>query len=105
VFGAGSSDKRPAASAASVSALIALSATFALKTGLCVRHARLVMSAPDPRHPHRVQAENSLIAVCRFPSHLYDADQFDPRKAPSARAFSSRLESRAGFPNRLKSDS
>jgi hypothetical protein len=40
---------------------LAANATLALKTGACVRRARLVMVAPGPRHPRRSQAEIPLI--------------------------------------------
>jgi hypothetical protein len=53
-------------SAVALAVWIALTATFAWKTGLCVRRARLVMCAPDPQHPRRAQAENPLIALFRF---------------------------------------
>src|ERR1700676_2729382 len=42
---------------------MAASATFALKAGLCVRRARLVIVAPDPRHSRRSQAETPLRGV------------------------------------------
>jgi hypothetical protein len=43
--------------------LIAASATFALKAGLCVRRVRFVMFAPDPRQHRRCRAGNPPIAL------------------------------------------
>jgi hypothetical protein len=37
-----------------------------LKAGAWVRRARLVIVAPDPRHPRRSQAENPLIDLSEF---------------------------------------
>jgi hypothetical protein len=37
-----------------------------LKAGACVRRARLVMVAPDLRHPRRSQAEIPLIDLSEF---------------------------------------
>jgi hypothetical protein len=54
-------------SASVFSPLIAANATFALKPGLCVRRARFVILAPDPRHLHRRQAEKPLIGLSEFP--------------------------------------
>src|SRR6476620_415225 len=45
---------------------MAASATLALKAGACVRRTRLVMVAPDPRHPRRSQAEIPLIDLPEF---------------------------------------
>src|SRR6476661_2833473 len=45
---------------------MAASATLALKAGACVRRARLVMVAPDPRNPRRSQAEFPLIDLSEF---------------------------------------
>src|SRR5271157_3855953 len=45
---------------------MAASATLALKAGACVRRTRLVMVAPDPRHPRRSQAEFPLIDLSEF---------------------------------------
>src|SRR3954454_13917656 len=53
-------------SASVFSPLIAASATFALKPGAWVRRVRLVMLAPDPRHPCRSQAEIPLIGLSEF---------------------------------------
>jgi hypothetical protein len=41
-------------------------ATFALKTGLCVRRARLAMVAPDGQHHRRCQAGFPLIGLSKF---------------------------------------
>jgi ATP-dependent exoDNAse (exonuclease V) alpha subunit len=46
--------------------LIAANATLAVKVGLWFRRVRFDISAPDPRHPRRAQAENPLSALCRF---------------------------------------
>src|SRR3954466_6374741 len=45
---------------------MAASATLALKAGACVRRTRLVMVAPDLRHPRRSQAEIPLIDLSEF---------------------------------------
>jgi len=37
-----------------------------LKAGLWFRRARLVILAPDPRHPRRAQAENPLNDLSEF---------------------------------------
>jgi len=37
-----------------------------LKAGLWFRRARLVILAPDPRHPRRAQAENPLNDLSKF---------------------------------------
>jgi hypothetical protein len=47
--------------------LIAESATFALKAGLCVRRVRFVMFAPDPRQHRCCQAGNPPIDLSEFP--------------------------------------
>src|ERR1700712_4977590 len=53
--------------AASVfSPLMAASATFALKAGLCIRRARLAIVAPDLRHSRRSQADFPLIGLSEF---------------------------------------
>jgi transposase InsO family protein len=54
-------------SASVFSPLIAASATFALKPGLCVRRARFVILAPEPRHLRSCQAETLLIGLSEFP--------------------------------------
>src|ERR1700722_20756828 len=53
-------------SASVFSPLIAASATLALKNGAWVRRVRLVMLAPDPRHPRRSQADFPLIGLSEF---------------------------------------
>src|SRR3954454_5893723 len=53
-------------SASVFSPLIAASATLALKPGAWVRRVRLLMLAPDPRHPRRSQAEVPLIGLSEF---------------------------------------
>src|SRR3954451_10137296 len=53
-------------SASVFSPLIAASATLALKPAAWVRRVRLVMLAPDPRHPRRSQAEIPLIGLSEF---------------------------------------
>src|ERR1700722_14586699 len=53
-------------SASVFSPLIAASATLALKDGAWVRRVRLVMLAPDPRHPRRSQADFPLIGLSEF---------------------------------------
>src|ERR1700719_2214665 len=53
-------------SASVFSPLMAASATLALKAGACVRRTRLVMVAPDLRHPRRSQAEIPLIDLSEF---------------------------------------
>jgi hypothetical protein len=63
---------RYANSASVISPLIAASAPFALKAGLCVRRIRFVMSAPDPRQPHRCQARNPPIELSEFPKPSLD---------------------------------
>src|SRR3954453_13035280 len=45
---------------------MAASATLALKAGACFRRTRLVMVAPDLRHPRRSQAEIPLIDLSAF---------------------------------------
>src|SRR4051794_32494153 len=71
-------------SASVFSPLIAASATFALKPGLCVRRARFVILAPDPRHLRRCQAEKPLIGLSEFPEPPlrergpYDGLSLDP---------------------------
>jgi hypothetical protein len=50
--------------------LIAANATFALKAALWFRRVRFDMSAPDPRHSRRTQAENPLNVLYKFASHL-----------------------------------
>src|ERR1700712_3787801 len=55
-----------ASSASVFSPLIAASATLALKDGAWVRRVRLVMFAPDPRHPRRSQAEIPPIGLPEF---------------------------------------
>src|SRR6476620_10212206 len=45
---------------------MAASATLAVKAGACVRRTRLVMVAPDLRHPRRSQAEIPLIDLSEF---------------------------------------
>src|SRR6476660_9034898 len=45
---------------------MAASATLALNAGACVRRTRLVMVAPDLRHPRRSQAEIPLIDLSEF---------------------------------------
>jgi putative transposase len=39
---------------------------LAVKVGLWFRRVRFDISAPDPRHPRRAQAENPPSALCRF---------------------------------------
>src|SRR6478609_10470026 len=57
---------------------MAASATLALKAGACVRRTRLVMVAPDLRHPRRSQAEIPLIDLSEFgqpPDHAQQAGE------------------------------
>src|SRR3984957_10799577 len=63
-------------SASVFSPLIAASATLALKDGAWVRRVRLVMLAPDPRHPRRSQADFPLIGLSEFgrPSLMTEED-------------------------------
>src|ERR1700712_3108486 len=53
-------------SASVFSPLIAANATLALKPAAWVRRVRLVMLAPDPRHPRRSQADFPLIGLSEF---------------------------------------
>jgi hypothetical protein len=50
-----------------------------LKAGLWFRRARLVILAPDPRHPRRAQAENPLNDLSEFsrpPLRLHDTRRY-----------------------------
>src|ERR1035437_3958222 len=55
-----------ASSASVFSPLMAANATLALNAGEWVRRVRLVMVAPDTRHPRRFQAEIPLIELSKF---------------------------------------
>src|SRR5271167_2861131 len=54
---------------------MAASATFALKAGVCIRRARLLMVSPDSQaNLARRQAETPLIALYRFPGPALSGD-------------------------------
>src|SRR5271165_3550106 len=68
---------------------MAASATLALKAGACVRRTRLVMVAPDPRHPRRSQAEFPLIDLSEFgrpPLSLHRAQAREPQGPEPSRS-------------------
>src|SRR5215207_3483838 len=65
--------------------LMAANATFALKAGSWLRRARLVILAPDPRHPRRSQADFPLIGLSEFPRPLLPDGFADPRRGGGRR--------------------
>jgi hypothetical protein len=71
-------------SASVFSPLIAASATFALKPGLCVRRARFVILAPDLRHLRRCQAETPLTGLSEFPEPPLTATLLVDRAEPES---------------------
>jgi hypothetical protein len=54
-----------------------------LKAGLWFRRARLVILAPDPRHPRRAQAENPLNDLSKFSRPPLPATRRQPSYDPS----------------------
>jgi len=56
-----------------------------LKAGLWFRRARLVILAPDPRHPRRAQAENPLNDLSEFSRPPLSAMDMTARQSHSSR--------------------
>src|SRR5215218_7849753 len=104
VIWCGWTSKSLANSASVFSPLIAASATFALKPGLCVRHARFVILAPDLRHLRRCQADTPLIGLSEFPepplgdagARLQQHHRQVPDRAVAGGAVGNRVPARLG---------